>query len=154
MSGESKTSPRRIEAVEKQRKALDLRKAGATYAAIAKQLEYAGPTSAERAVKAALNATVKDAADDVRNLEVERLDAMLLGLWKMANSGNLGAVDRVLRIQERRAKLLGLDAPTKVAPTDPTGQKEYTDANNNSALTELRSRLDKLLDKSGSGSPS
>jgi hypothetical protein len=97
MSGESKTSPRRIEAVEKQRKALDLRKAGATYAA----------------VKAALNATVKDAADDVRNLEVERLDAMLLNLWPQVQKANQGAVDRVLRIMERRAKLLGLDAPVK-----------------------------------------
>lgn len=29
-------------------------------------------------------------------------------------------------IEERRAKLLGLDMPTKTAPTDPTGQREYT----------------------------
>lgn len=113
MSGESKTSQRRIEAVEKQKQALELRKAGATYEAIAKKLEYANASGAEHAVKAAMKATVQDAADDVRNLEVERLDAMLLGLWKSANSGNLGAVDRVLRIMERRAKLLGLDAPTK-----------------------------------------
>jgi len=32
-------------------------------------------------------------------------------------------VDRVLRIQERRARLLGLDAPSKVALTDPSGEK-------------------------------
>jgi len=27
---------------------------------------------------------------------------------------------------ERRCKVLGIDAPTKIAPTDPTGEKEYT----------------------------
>lgn len=121
--GESKTSQRRIEAVEKQKQALELRKAGATYEAIAKKLEYANASGAEHAIKAALKATVQDSADSVRHLEVERLDAMLLGLWKMVNSGNLGAVDRVLRIMERRAKLLGLDAPaktySKVEITDP-----------------------------------
>lgn len=55
---------------------------------------------------------------------------------------------------ERRCKILGLDAPAKVAPTDPTGQKEYTDATNSSALAELRSRLDSLFDKSGTGAAS
>lgn len=113
MSGESKTSQRRIEAVEKQKKALDLRKAGATYGAIAKQLGYANDSGAEHAVKAALKATVQDAADSVRELELERLDALLLNMWSQVQKGNQGAVDRVLRIMERRAKLLGLDAPTK-----------------------------------------
>jgi hypothetical protein len=28
-------------------------------------------------------------------------------------------------LEERRAKLLGLDMPTKHASTDPTGQREY-----------------------------
>lgn len=28
--------------------------------------------------------------------------------------------------EERRSKLLGLDMPTKIAQTDPTGEKEYT----------------------------
>jgi polyphosphate kinase 2 (PPK2 family) len=110
---ESKTSPRRLEAVEKQKQALELRKAGATYEAIAKKLEYANASGAEHAIKAALKATVQDGADAVRQLEVERLDAMLMGLWTTANKGNHGAVDRVLRIMERRARLLGLDAPTK-----------------------------------------
>ena len=36
----------------------------------------------------------------------------------------LAAVAKALQIMERRAKLFGLDAPTKVANTDPTGTKE------------------------------
>lgn len=110
---ESKTSPRRIEAIERQKQALDLRKAGATYDAIAKKLEYANGSGAEHAVKAALKATIQDSADDVRRMELERLDALLLQMWTQTQKGNLGAVDRVLRIMERRSKLLGLDAPTK-----------------------------------------
>lgn len=36
----------------------------------------------------------------------------------------LAAVDRLVKLSERRARLLGLDAPTKTALTDPTGEKE------------------------------
>lgn len=37
----------------------------------------------------------------------------------------LAAVDRAIKLMERRARLLGLDAPTKVAPTTPDGDKPY-----------------------------
>ena len=36
----------------------------------------------------------------------------------------LAAIDRLLKIQERRARLLGLDKPTKVASTSPDGEKQ------------------------------
>jgi hypothetical protein len=36
----------------------------------------------------------------------------------------LNAMSKILHIMERRAKLLGLDAPTKTAFTDPSGEKE------------------------------
>lgn len=38
----------------------------------------------------------------------------------------LAAIDRLLKIEERRAKLLGLDKPTKIAPTNPDGDKPAT----------------------------
>jgi hypothetical protein len=34
----------------------------------------------------------------------------------------LAAINTALRVMERRAKLLGLDKPTKIAATDPTGR--------------------------------
>lgn len=37
----------------------------------------------------------------------------------------LQAMDRILKIMERRAKLLGLDMPTKIAPTDPSGEESF-----------------------------
>lgn len=44
-------------------------------------------------------------------MEVERLDALLLGIWANARSGIPEYVDRALKIIARRAALLGLDAP-------------------------------------------
>lgn len=111
--GEDRHSARRITAAERRRQALELRKAGATYDRIAQQLGFANRGGAYRAVETALREITAEPAQDVRQLELERLDALLLGLWPQARKGNQGAVDRVLRIMERRAKLLGLDAPTK-----------------------------------------
>lgn len=37
----------------------------------------------------------------------------------------LAAIDRAIKLMERRARLLGLDAPTKMAPTTPDGDKPY-----------------------------
>ena len=61
--------------------------------------------------------TCTEEAEEVRCIELQRLD----GLWKVAHDkalkGDLPAIDRCLRIQERRAKLLGLDAPQRAEIT-------------------------------------
>jgi len=112
---ESKTSQRRMTAKEREYKALELRKAGAGYQVIGDQLGMTA-SGAYRAVMRSLkklNEKISEEALEVRRLELERLDAMLIALWPQARKGNQGAVDRVLRIMDRRAKFLGLDAPTK-----------------------------------------
>lgn len=113
--GEDAASPNRIEAATKRARALELRKAGATYDVIATQVGYSNRGNAYRAIQTALKEITAEPAREVITLELERLDAMLLGLWPQARKGNLGAVDRVLRIQERRARLLGLDSPSRVS---------------------------------------
>jgi len=50
----------------------------------------------------------------LRALELLRLDELLNALWDTAIAGDLKAVDRVLKVMERRAKLLGLDAPFEI----------------------------------------
>lgn len=99
----------KISAAERQRQALELRKAGLSYDLIARRLNYRSRSGAYKAVQTALKKMLREPADELRQLELERLDAMLLGLWPQAQRGNQGAVDRVLKIMERRAKLLGLD---------------------------------------------
>lgn len=119
--GESRTSESRLAAVDRQRQALELRKAGVGYAKIAESLGYGGPSGAYNAIRSALKRTLQEPADELRSLEVERLDALLLGLWTKAKGGDTWAVDRVLRIMERRAALLGLDAPRRIENTGKNG---------------------------------
>ena len=52
-------------------------------------------------------------SEGVVDLEVERLDVMLLAIWQDVRSGDTQAINTALRIMERRARLMGLDAPTK-----------------------------------------
>lgn len=105
-------SVKSIAKTDKHRQALELRKAGASYEVIAEKLGYSHPSGAHKAVSSALQKTLREPADDLRNLELDRMDAMMLALWTQARQGNQGAVDRILRIMERRAKLMGLDAQT------------------------------------------
>jgi hypothetical protein len=102
-----------ITSVEKQRMALEARKAGATYEAIARKVGYKGISSAEYAVKTALKRMIQEPAEEVRQMELARLDSMLLGLWEKATRGDYQAIDRALKIMARRAAYLGLDAPIK-----------------------------------------
>lgn len=112
---ESKTSKRMLEAIEQQMKALELRKAGKSFPAIAAALGYKGPAGAYRAVMSAIKRTMQEPADEVRKMELERLDALWEKTWKWAiELDEPKAVDRALKLMERRAKYLGLDAPVTV----------------------------------------
>lgn len=122
---ESKTSIRRLHAVERAKQALELRKGGASFPEIARALGYSAAPGAYQAVMSALRRTLKEPAEEVRTLEVARLDAMMLALWPQVRQGNQGAIEKALKVMERRAKLLGLDMPTKVAPTDPSGERQF-----------------------------
>lgn len=124
------TSPRALVALQRQQQAVELRRAGRSYREIARQVGI-GVASAHRLVAGAIaevRATVAEDVAELRALELSRLDGMLGGLWPQARCGNLGAVDRVLKIMERRAKLLGLDAPVKVARTNAAGDEDGRDA--------------------------
>jgi len=108
----SPTAPRRVTAAERRKQAVLMRQAGATYEAIGEKLGIS-PQAAHKTVDKALTKTQREtseAADKVRQIELSRLDAMQAALWLSAVKGNHGAVDRILRIMERRARYLGLDA--------------------------------------------
>jgi hypothetical protein len=107
----SKNSKQQAAAKSKDREALELRKAGATYQQIADKLgiSLSGAGVCVSRAMDALRLEVKEAAQQVLELELDRLDHMLLGLWDKARRGDTAAIDRVLKIQERRAKYLGLD---------------------------------------------
>ena len=56
----------------------------------------------------------RPAVSMLRELEVQRLDAMLYAVWDDVLQGDANAVHTALRISERRSRLLGLDAPHTV----------------------------------------
>lgn len=118
-SGESKTSVNMLAAADRQRQALELRRAGAGYDLIARQLGYAGPPGAHKAVATALHRMLAEPAEDVRALELARLDRLQLAHWSRAigtpeTDPDPVATSTVLKIMERRAKLMGLDAPATI----------------------------------------
>ena len=121
---------RQVRAHERHLQALELRKAGVTYEVIAGQLGYATASGARKAVVSALKATLREPAAELRELELARLDAMLLPLWRPVQAGDEKAVDRALRIMERRARLLGLDRKTAEGEVPDTVKVvgEYLDA--------------------------
>lgn len=109
---EARTDAKAVAAVERAAHALSLRKAGATYDQIAQQAGYSTANAALKGVQRALKATLQEPADELRTLELMRLDGILLVLWPMVQRGNLGAVDRALKVIAQRAKILGLESTT------------------------------------------
>jgi len=103
--GESKTSPRRLRAVERQVQALRLRARGHTYGHIAAVLGYASRRGAHMAVSRMVRR--QPAVDEVDVLvELERVDALFRPMFVRALSGNLEAIGGCLALMERRAHLL------------------------------------------------
>lgn len=126
---------RSLTTAQRDAEAARLRTQGWTYQRIADHLGLKQRADAYNAVKRVLDATVREAGEDIRALELERLDRLeaaanevlerehvtvsngrvvVLHEAPLPDDGPvLAAIDRLLKIQERRARLLGLDAPTK-----------------------------------------
>ncbi len=97
---------------EKHRQAFELRLSGASFQKIADELGYADPSSAFHAVQRGLEQARKSdpaTVSDRLALELERLDALQVAVWRKAAGGNLSAIDRALKIMDARVKLSHLD---------------------------------------------
>lgn len=84
---------------------------------------------------------VNESADALRDLQDERLNRLMAGLWNSAASGDVAAVDRVLKIMERQARLHGLDAPVKSEVTGAGGApiqlQPVTDSDREAAVQSI-----------------
>jgi hypothetical protein len=118
-------------AVEERRKrAIALRLDGKNYRTIAAELGV-GLATAYRDVAAVIDRTKAEAnesADEVRSLELERHDRAIDGLMPHVDAGDPRACDTLVRLQERRSKYLGLDAPTRHEHTGAEGAPIEIDA--------------------------
>lgn len=113
----SKTAPTTVKALANREKALQLRRSGLSFERIGAAIGVTRQ-AAHQMVKVSMEharSQISASADELRAEEVSRLDGMLEAVWKKAIKGDVQAIDRVLKIGERRAKLLGLDAPVRTA---------------------------------------
>jgi hypothetical protein len=102
------------ELVDKEIKVLELRRAGLTWQRIAEETGYADHTGAYAAYKRAIKRTMQQPADELREAELDRIDRLQLALWPKAMKGDNSSVNTIVRLMERRARLLGLDLPIKI----------------------------------------
>lgn len=86
--------------------AVELHLAGIPVGTIAEQLKVT-EAAAKKAVQAGLAERVGKVADtsDAVLTEIARIDAMIAGQWARARRGDKDAVDRVIKLGERREKL-------------------------------------------------
>lgn len=115
MPGESKTSPRRLEAALRSKQALELRMAGVNFDQIANKLGYSNRSGAYQAVMAALRRLPAPEVEEYRKLNIERLNKARMANWPNVTGGEHKAIEIEIKIQQREAAYLGLDAPQKVA---------------------------------------
>lgn len=108
-----KTSPQTAKAKIKAAKALEARMEGKTFEVIAGEVGYNSPQAAHDAVKRALKAIIREPGEELIKLELERLDTLWGIQYLTAQAGDVQAMAACMKIMERRAKLLGLDAPVK-----------------------------------------
>lgn len=141
-----RTNSKRVLAREREYRALELRKRGASFAEIGRQLGI-GRSGAYKAVNRGLdrlNNKVEDAAQELqrmRTLEAERLNDMAESIWDAVIEGDTKKMEIMLKLMDRRAKLLGLDQPSGVRIGGEPGNPIQVDD-----LTEARQKLVEKLE--------
>lgn len=128
MSDHDKTMPRMPAAHIQARRveALELRKQGHSYRTIADTLGVNVSTAyydVQESLQVLRDLEVQK-AEDVRGIEIERMDRLLLAVWAKAMDGDEKSVRSALSIMERRSKLLGLDAPAR---SEHTGEVTFVE---------------------------
>ena len=79
--------PSKIDRNRRIRDALELRKAGVPYATIAERLGWKSAQAAHKAVKKALDSQINESVEDLRSMEIERLNHMLMLIWARIQQG-------------------------------------------------------------------
>ena len=120
--GDHSSRAAQLQARENEQKALSLWLKGATFEQVAAAgFGIATANGAWRAVHRALARIPKEDADQAREAQLARLQALRLLLWNHAGADPIKAAEALIKLEAREARLLGLDMPTKVAVTDPDG---------------------------------
>jgi hypothetical protein len=106
--GTSYTSPRALRLRQRRARALDYRLQGRSYKAIGEAMKIHPSTAQDYVIHCMQDFVPRDKAEAVLQLELERLDQMQASVYEQAASGDIAAIEVCLKIQNQRAKLLGL----------------------------------------------
>lgn len=102
----------KIERATRRAEAIALRRAGARVDQIAQQFEV-HPRTVYAWLQDAIRDIPREESEELRALELDRLDAIFRGHFHAAVGGDVRSAEMCLRVMDRRARLLNLDA----APT-------------------------------------
>lgn len=94
--------------MQEQVKALNLRRIGLSYDDIATEMGLSRE-AASALVLCELNERYPG-LDDEKALELVRLDAILMAISDQVDAGHLGAVDRAIKVHEKRVSILKFKA--------------------------------------------
>ena len=98
---------------EKSFEAHKLRLQGQSWEVIAKEVGFSSAAVASvetyRYLSKLTVLVSKERREESLTMELARLDELQASVWASAVSGDLNAIDRVLKIMQHRAKLIGLD---------------------------------------------
>ena len=108
-------SPAAIERAEKERRAMELRQAGATFDQIATEMGLANRGVAHKIVQRGLTRWMHESDEELRAVELACTEAVIARLWPLIDQRDpdLKAIDVYLRVADYRAKLAGLYAAKK-----------------------------------------
>lgn len=110
----------------------DLRLTGMTMRAIAHTLQTQDPpikistATVERRINSQIAAKVQPAAAALRAIELDRLDLYLTKLNPKIETGDEKSIATALRVGQRRAHLMGLDAPVQVEAVIELSEAEHS----------------------------
>ncbi len=155
----SRTSKRKVISSDRRKEAWALRRMGWSLSQIAEKLEVS-KQAVHKMIVAQLEenqAAVSELARVERELQAERLDVLWNNLYaeviNAAKAGNavlnLGIIDRLLKIAERRAKLFGLDAPTKTTESDADEEERKYNPYESLTLEQRRERIREVFAREG-----
>lgn len=102
--------PRRVPKIERatrRQEAITLRRAGIRVDQIAQRFRVHESTIYAWC-REAIRDIPREEADELRLMELDRLDALQQAAWTEAMRGDPRAIDRVLAVMDRRARYLGL----------------------------------------------
>jgi len=136
---QSQFSEMRLLALDREAQAFKLRRDGKNFRDIGRELGI-NESAAWKAVKRAYKRLEKLSESDAeyqRSLDLSRCDVAIVGLMPGVESGKARSVEALMGVLKRRADLLGLDKPQKIASTTPDGEEPYGGLSDGALLGEL-----------------